>query len=126
MTTGDSERFKHGYRSIAEYLMADMASSRATPRAAALGSGLGGVTVEDFRRVQAAIAAGRWRASSQARGWAGVAVAAVLGLDPKADKTKIAALLKAWVASGMLVTVDGLDDRRERRSFIEVGTPADG
>jgi hypothetical protein len=50
MTTGDSERSKHGYRSIAEYLMADMAASRAKAPPAALGSRLRAVEVDDFRR----------------------------------------------------------------------------
>jgi hypothetical protein len=40
-----------------------------------------GVTVSDLRAVQAAIAAGRWRENSQAKDWAGVAVANVLQLD---------------------------------------------
>ena len=126
MTRGNDARFRHGYRSIAEYLMADMAASRAKPPTAALGSGLGGVTVDDFRRVQAAIAVGRWRADVQAKAWVGYAVAAALRLDPGADRAKITGMLKAWIAGGALVIVEGVDDRRERRSFVEVGAPADG
>jgi hypothetical protein len=68
-----------------------------------------GVTVSDLRAVQVAIAAGRWRESSQAKDWAGYAVADVLRLDAtnRAHKSKIAALLKTWVASGMLIVVEG-------------------
>jgi hypothetical protein len=82
-----------------------------------------GVTVSDLRRVQAAIAEGRWRESSQAKEWAGYAVASVLKLDPasKAHRAKIAGLLKTWIATGMLVVVEGIDAKREKRSFIEVG-----
>ena len=86
-----------------------------------------GVNVSDLRAVQAAIAAGRWRESSQAKDWAGYAVAAVLKLDAanRAHKAKIAGLLKTWIKTGMLVVVDGKDARHETRSFVEVGTPAD-
>jgi hypothetical protein len=88
---------------------------------------LDNVTVSDLRAVQVAIAAGRWRESSQAKEWAGHAVAAVLNLDAtnKAARAKIAGLLKTWIANGMFVVVDGLDSSRRTRSFIEVGTPAD-
>ena len=85
-----------------------------------------GVGVTDLRKVQAAIAAGRWRESAQAKDWAGIAVAHTLGLDPanKAHKAKIAALLKTWISTGMLAVVEALDAKREKRNFIEVGEPA--
>ena len=84
------------------------------------------VTVADLRAVQGAIAAGRWRESSQAKDWAGYAVAAVLKLDAanRSHKAKIASLLKTWIKTGMLVVVEGVDAKREKRSFIEVGEPA--
>jgi hypothetical protein len=86
-----------------------------------------GVTVSDLRAVQAAIGAGRWRQSPQAKDWAGHAVANVLKLDPtnRAHRAKIGSLLKTWIGTGALVVVEGVDSRRERRSFIEVGTPVD-
>ena len=86
-----------------------------------------GVTVSDLRKVQATIAQGRWRESSQAKEWAGYAVASVLNLDPasRAHRAKIAGLLKTWIANRMLVVVDGEDAKRMKRAFIEVGTPAD-
>ena len=85
-----------------------------------------GVTVSDLRQVQDAIAAGRWRESSQAKDWAGRAVADVLKLDPenKAHRAKIAALLKTWTLNGMFVVVEGEDDKRMTRKFIEVGKAA--
>src|SRR5271170_486011 len=81
----------------------------------------------DLRAVQRAIASGRWRENSQAKEWAGHAVATVIGLDAsnKAHKAKTTGLLKTWIENGMLVVVDGLDDSRRTRSFIEVGTSAD-
>ena len=85
-----------------------------------------GVTVNDLRKVQAAIADGRWRENSQAKDWAGVAVAKVLNLDAtnKAHRAKIAALLKTWIANRMLVVVEAEDASRRKRFFIEVGTAA--
>jgi AAA domain len=86
---------------------------------------LDGVTGSDLREVQATIAGGRWRKDSQAKDWAGHAIAAVLKLNVsnKAHRAKIVALLKTWIADGKFVVVEGLDAKRERRSFIEVGTP---
>jgi hypothetical protein len=85
-----------------------------------------GVTVADLRKVQDAIASGRWRESSQAKDWAGNAVARVLRLDAtnKAHKAKITALLKTWTANGMLRVVEAQDEKRMMRSFIEVGEAA--
>ena len=85
---------------------------------------LADVTVHDLRKVQAAIEAGRWRESHQSDDWVGNAVAGVLGLDPKekASKRKILSCIKKWTATGMLVTVNGEDDKRNKRKFVEVGT----
>ena len=84
------------------------------------------VTVADLRKAQAAIAEGRWRENPQAKDWVGIAIAKVLSLDPtnKGHKAKIIAMLKTWIANGMFVIVEGLDEQRRKRSFIEVGAPA--
>ncbi len=81
------------------------------------------VTTSDLRAVQAAIADGRWRESSQAKDWAGHAVAKILSLDAtnKTHRAKISALLKTWIANGVLAVVEGLDAKREKRNFIEAG-----
>jgi hypothetical protein len=49
-----------------------------------------------------------------------------MGLDAmtKAHRTKISAMLKIWTANGMFVVVDGLDAKREKRNFVEVGERA--
>ena len=85
-----------------------------------------GVETSHLRSVQDAIAAGRWRENCQAKDWAGYAVASVMRLDiaNKAHKAKIASLLRAWIATGMLVVVDGEDEKRMTRKFIEVGKAA--
>lgn len=84
--------------------------------------------VEHLRTAQRAVAeGGPWRASVQAKDWVGRPIAEALGLDldNPADRTKVKALLKTWTATGMFVTVDGIDPiRRDRRQFVEVGTPA--
>ena len=87
-----------------------------------------GVSVADLRAVQARVSEGRYRANSQANDWVGNVVADVLGLDltDKAHKAKTKTLLAAWIKNGMFVTVEGQDDTRRTRQFIEVGTPADG
>jgi hypothetical protein len=43
-------------------------------------------------------------------------------MDPenKGDKAKILAMLKFWLAAGSLVEVEGLDDARRPKKFIEV------
>ena len=85
-----------------------------------------GVETSHLRAVQTAIAIGRWRESPQARDWAGHAVAGVMDLDvaDKAHKAKINSLLKTWIKNEMLVVVEGEDDNREKKKFIEVGKPA--
>jgi hypothetical protein len=82
-----------------------------------------GVTVSDLRAVQAEVAKGRWRENAQAKGWVGRAVATAMKLDAakKHDRAKISRLLKIWLSTGMLVVVEGEDEQRKKRSFIEVG-----
>ncbi len=86
-----------------------------------------GVTVSDLRRVQARVNEGRWRENCQAKDWVGNAVAQTLGLDvnQKADKVRIVAMLKTWIRNGALVIVEGFDDKRNLRPYVEIGTLAD-
>jgi hypothetical protein len=83
---------------------------------------LAGITGADFDRVAAVIRSSRWRENPQASGWVGKAVAQALDLDPdnKADKARIMGMLKMWRAAGSLVAVEGKDDKRQTRTFIEV------
>jgi AAA domain len=82
----------------------------------------GDVTTDDLFRVQKAIAAGEWRQSSTAKGWAGSAVADVLGLDltDQAAKAKVKSLLRRWIENKALRVVQRLDESRHDRPFIEV------
>ena len=85
-----------------------------------------GVSVADLRAVQARVSEGRYRKDQQANDWVGIAIAAVLRLDlsTKAHKAKVAGLLATWIKTGMLVVVEGQDDKRRPRQFVEVGTAA--
>ena len=51
----------------------------------------------------------------------------VLKLDPsnKAAKSKIRNLLKLWFSNGALAIVEGEDEKRMKRKFVEVGQRAD-
>ena len=74
---------------------------------------------------QAKVAAGRWRESPQSKDWVGSNRGSHPPRRPnKAHRTKIKALLKMWIANGMFIVVDGMDAKRERRKFVEVGEPA--
>lgn len=84
---------------------------------------LDGVTVADLLAAQQAVAKGRWRENVQATDWVGIPIAEALKLvlTDKADKAKVARLLKTWTANGMFVVVTGDDEKRRPRSFVEVG-----
>ena len=50
-------------------------------------------------------------------------VAQVMKLDMtnRAHKAKVVGLIKVWLSTGMLATVEGEDDKRMKRTYIEVG-----
>jgi hypothetical protein len=83
------------------------------------------VAASDLRAAQRAIASGRWRENSQAKQWAGHAVAAAMKLDVETHKAKIVALLKTWIGNGALVVVEGEDEQRKKRRFVEVASMAE-
>ena len=47
-----------------------------------------------------------------------------LGLDPadKADRRKVAGILKAWFGNGVLATATGKDYARHEREYVVPGT----
>lgn len=94
-----------------------------TPFAYRAPDALDGVSVADLNAVQAAIGNGRWRASVQARNWAGVAVADALGLDlaKPGVRAKVKRLLQIWIGSGALLEVDCKDEDYKVRPFVEIG-----
>lgn len=87
-----------------------------------------GVTKEDARRVQAAIANLETeppRASIQSNTWAGYVVGRVLGLDPddKGDKARINALIKGWLKSNVLALDEVRDSRNGRDVKVIIAGP---
>lgn len=83
---------------------------------------LTGITGADFDKVAAEVRRSDWRKDVRSSNWVGYAVAKALGLEVenKADKAKIAGLLKIWILAGSLVVVDGFDERRKPRQFVQV------
>jgi AAA domain len=82
-----------------------------------------GVTVSDLRKAQAEIRVGVWRENSQAKDWAGIAIARVVNLDPKdkVHRAKIIAMLKKWTDEGMFVVVEHKTKRARRASLSRSG-----
>jgi AAA domain-containing protein len=85
---------------------------------------LAGVTGRDFDKVAAVIRAGKWRKDPQAAQWVGHAVARGLGLNigDKRDKAKAKGLIEYWLGTGALVEVQADDEKRNKRTFVEVKT----
>lgn len=85
--------------------------------------------VGDLLAAQKEVAGGsaagaRWRMNVQANDWVGKPIASALRLDPdnKAHRQRIGKLLKKWIETGMFVLVEGYDENRKLRPFVEVGT----
>jgi hypothetical protein len=83
---------------------------------------MAGVTDADFKKVAAEIGTGEWRKNAQAGDWVGKAVAKALrlNLSDKADKAKVAGMIKVWVGRGALVEVNKQDRQRKVKTFVEV------
>jgi hypothetical protein len=80
------------------------------------------IDVAGLRAAQLAVSKGKWRENSQAKDWVGIPAEALkLDIEDKAVRNKIKGLLKIWIANGMFVVVDGKDEKRETRSYVEVG-----
>jgi hypothetical protein len=80
-------------------------------------------TVADLIAAQKAVSkGGPWRADVRAKEWVGnpIAQALHLDIDSKADKEKIKGALKTWIKRGSFKEVSGQDDKRNKRTFIEV------
>lgn len=83
---------------------------------------MAGVTANDFDKVAEVIKSRDWRLDSRSADWVGKAVARAMGLDEddKRDRTKITSLLKLWISAGSLVVVEGKDQQRRPRPFVQV------
>jgi hypothetical protein len=81
------------------------------------------ITVRDLVAVQQAISKGQWRQDAQSPGWAGHAVAKVLGLSvyDERDKARIKRIIETWVHNGALVVALAAGPKRHPVKWIEVG-----
>ena len=89
-----------------------------------------GVTTDHLRKVQAIVADGEFRESSQAGNWVGNAVATALGISSekhaKADRARISNILKEWLANGALRVERRMDAAKGREvPFVVCGVIAD-
>ena len=81
-----------------------------------------GVAVWHLKRVQQIVGEGKYRRDTQAKTWVGNVIAEVLDLDPKKARGRINDILKQWIETEMLIEVEGFDDARRPKTFVEVGT----
>lgn len=81
-----------------------------------------GVHASHLKQVQARVAEGRFRKSSQAKDWVGFVIADVTGLDPVKQRGRINDIVKTWLETDMLREVEGQDEKRMTKLFVEVGT----
>lgn len=84
-----------------------------------------GVTSQHLYRVQCVVDGGKFRENSQAKEWAGHAVAQVMGWkaerEHKKDRARIAKVLRHWILNGALQVVEANDAEGTPRNWVEVG-----
>jgi len=83
----------------------------------------------DIRRAQEAIrAGGPWRFDQRSvkEPWVGEPIAQTLGVDTSGmlAKRMVVGLITDWLSVGLLKRVEGKNDRRETKLYIEVGKEA--
>ena len=82
-----------------------------------------GITTAKLMEVQRAVDKGQWRKDVRSgQKWVGNIIAQVLAMDPEDDKRRLGAIIKEWLKNGVLSEVEGLDEQRRPRLFVEVGT----
>lgn len=82
-----------------------------------------GISTAKAMAVQRAVADGKWRKDPRAANWVGHAAGPVLSLDPndESQRKKLQAILKEWLRNDVLREVEGEDEKRNPRAFVEVG-----
>lgn len=83
-----------------------------------------GITVSDLQRVQREVDGKKYRENVRATDWVGHAIGRVLDIDTEAaaGKKRVGNLIKAWLASGVLVVETTHDERAGRDTkIIDVG-----
>jgi len=84
---------------------------------------MAGVTADDLLKAQQSLDGRAWRRDPQADEWVGKPIGEALGIDvgTKAGKARVGSLLKTWIANGAFVEVEGMDAKRMKKTFVEVG-----
>lgn len=80
-----------------------------------------GLTSWHLKEVQRRVEQGRYRADVRSKDWIGNMVAEVLDWDPETKRGRIKDIVKQWLANNMLREVEGQDEKRNTRTFVEVG-----
>jgi AAA domain len=85
------------------------------------------VTVEDRLKAQEAIQAGEWRASPQAKEWAGIPIAQALNIDmtDKDAKRTLTAQVRAWTVAGFFAEQKRRDRNGKEIPFLVPVTAPD-
>ena len=85
-----------------------------------------GLSTQDLYDVQRAIDAGEYGENVQAKDWAGIAVADVLGLDleEKTNKERVKSLIRTWKGNKAL-NVERRHDGKRERPYLVVGNWVD-
>lgn len=80
-----------------------------------------GISTAKAMAVQRAVADGKWRKDPRSPQWVGHVVAQVIGMDVEKDRRRISAVIKEWVKNGVLVEVEGEDEKHNPRWFVKEG-----
>lgn len=82
------------------------------------------VGVEDMHFMRAQVARQSYRTDPRSPEWVGRVLATHLALDheEKADRKKIAAILKEWISTGVLAVEKRMDNNRKLKEFVIPGT----
>jgi hypothetical protein len=88
---------------------------------------LDGITVNDLRTAQDIVSKGNYRASQQAKEWAGHAIGEKLGIktSEKGGKERMNKILSLWISNGMFEVVEEKDAKSTPRPMLRVGKLVD-
>ncbi|ABD27148.1 plasmid and phage replicative helicase [Novosphingobium aromaticivorans DSM 12444] len=81
-----------------------------------------GVSTWHLKEVQKRVSQGRYRADVRSAQWVGHVIANVLDIDLEKKAGRVKDILKQWLKNDMLREVEGTDEKRNVRKFVEVGT----
>jgi hypothetical protein len=80
-----------------------------------------GISRTKTQAVQRAVANGQYRKDPRSTQWVGNVIAGILGMDATTDRKRLNAILKEWIGNDVLREIEGEDEKRNARTFVEVG-----